>query len=402
MNKYVNFQKQISIGNPSWEEACVEGLLNIAVDHADQARLIDTKGREFINMCSCSYLGLDTHTDIVRRAADAILMAGTLNLPTSRVRIRLSMLDECESALSDYFRCEAILTMSCGAASAGVLPVLASGHLSGGQRPVMVFDKHCHFSMNHVKAVCGDETEVHTCEHNDVSFIEDMCKHHGVVAYVADGAYSMGGHAPVEALLALQEKYGLLLYFDDSHSLSAFGDYGQGYVRSHIPELNDRTIIVASLAKGFGACGGAIFLGKNKYRAILDRFGGPMSWSQYANPACMGAVLGSIEVHRSPELKRRQDRLKDNIALFDSVIPTVDAGAMLPVRVVPVGQPETAVEVSRKMFEHGFYTSAVFFPVVARGTAGLRVMPRADIPAEDIQRFATTVKALVVEKVAMA
>lgn len=49
-----------------------------------------------------------------------------------------------------------------------------------------------------------------------------------LVARVADGAYGMGKSAPIERLLALQGKYGAFLYFDDSDSLSAYGERGEG------------------------------------------------------------------------------------------------------------------------------------------------------------------------------
>jgi 7-keto-8-aminopelargonate synthetase-like enzyme len=38
---------------------------------------------------------------------------------------------------------------------------------------------------------------------------------------------------------------------------------------------------------------------------------------------------------------------------------------------------ETVIEAGRRVFQAGFYVSPVFFPIVARGTAGLRVMLRA-------------------------
>jgi 7-keto-8-aminopelargonate synthetase-like enzyme len=36
------------------------------------------------------------------------------------------------------------------------------------------------------------------------------------------------------------------------------------------------------------------------------------------------------------------------------------------------------IEAGRQVIEAGFYVSPVFFPIVAKGTAGLRVMMRAD------------------------
>lgn len=394
-NQYMNVQKSISIGNPSWESAKQSQLTDLLVEHIGNARLRDQNGHEFINMCSCSYLALDVHPKIVQAAADHVIKAKTVNLPTSRIRIRLGMLDEAEEALASHFGCEVLTALSCSAASVAVLPLMAAGVFSGGERPLMIFDKHCHFSMNQMKPNCGDETEVVSCGHNDLNFIEDACKKNQTVAYVAEGAYSMGGQAVVADLLRLQDKYGLYLYFDDAHSLSAYGDRGEGYVRSFMPELSDRTIIVCSLAKAFGTNGGAIFLGPKEQKDIVRRFGGPMSYSQYINPATIGATIASVEVHRSEEFPILQRQLQDNIALFDSLLPTAHSGNGLPIRLVVLKEAELAVKCSEMLFREGFYSSAVFFPIVARNQAGLRVMVRADMSEHDIRRFAALVKEFV-------
>ena len=391
-NRFINTVRTIELGNASWQLAQDSGLTDRSVVHFPPSRLRDQDGHVFMNMCSCSYLGLEADERLVQRAARYVLDSGTVNLPTSRIRIRLKALDELEDALSAHFECQAFTATSCSAGIVASLPLLAAGVFTEGVRPYLIFDKHAHFALNQVKAICGDETEVTTCAHNDVDFIEDMCRRHRQVAYVADGAYSMGGSAPVERLLALQERYGLFLYLDDSHSLSAYGRKGEGFVRSLMPELNSRTLLVYSLAKAFAANGGGIFMSKHApYLKAFRRFGGPMSYSQYLNPASIGAAMASLDIHRSPELITLQNKLVANIALFDQLVPTEHAGSPSPIRVVPMASPSMAVSVSEAVFKHGFYTSAVFFPIVARDKSGLRVMLRADMTADDIRSFCSLV-----------
>jgi 7-keto-8-aminopelargonate synthetase-like enzyme len=393
-NKYINTARSVEIGNPSWALAQNSGLTDLSIKHAQQGRMQDQNGHLFMNMCSCSYLGLEVDQRLARRAADYVLSCGTVNLPTSRIRIRLKELDELEDALSAHFNCRAFTATSCSAGIVASLPLLAAGMFTDGQRPVLIFDKHAHFALNQVKAICGDETQVVTCNHNDVDFIEDMCKRHPLVAYVADGAYSMGGSAPIERLLALQDKYGMFLYFDDSHSLSAYGERGEGYIRTFMPELNPRTLLVYSLAKAFGANGGGIFMSeKANYQEVFRRFGGPMSYSQYVNPATVGAAMASLDIHKTSELAVLQEKLSSNIRLFDSMFVTEHAGSGLPIRVIPLDSPDMAIGVSEGVFKRGYYTSAVFFPIVARNKSGLRVMMRADMSQSDVLGFCSAVKA---------
>lgn len=392
IHRFRNNQKAIPLGNRGWDEASENRLIELKVRAVEDDRLEGEAGHRFINLCSCGYLGLQSHPAILQGAIDAVRKEGVINLSISRLRIRLGILDEMEAELSDLFRARAITALSASVAISGVLPLIASGHLSDGQPRVMVFDKFCHFSMNHIKPICADETLVLTAPHNDLNFLEDVCKKHPRVAYVADGVYSMGGAAPVAELLELQDRYGLFLFFDDSHSLSLWGGRGEGYVRSFYDELSPLTVIVASLNKGFGASGGVILLGPAEQEPTLTRFGGPLAWSQHLNVPSIGAVRAAARIHASPELALLQAKLRGNIDLFDREMETGERGNHLPIKLVRVGDEELAVHSSRELMRRGFYSSAVFFPIVERGKAGLRVMIRADNRPEDLLAFSQAVR----------
>jgi 7-keto-8-aminopelargonate synthetase-like enzyme len=57
-----------------------------------------------------------------------------------------------------------------------------------------------------------------------------------------------------------------------------------------------------------------------------------------------------------------------------------------------VGEEERAVKLSKELYQRGYYCSAVFFPIVARGEAGVRLMLRADMELEQVRAFCATVK----------
>jgi 7-keto-8-aminopelargonate synthetase-like enzyme len=393
-NRYRNTESMIVHGNPSFQAAKEAGLLDLSVRNTGRGSLELPDGREFINMCSCSYLGLDSHPDVLEGAIEALRREKTMDMAISRLRVRVSILDELEEELSRLWRARTVVTTTASAASAGLLPLIASGHLlPEKQKPVLVFDKAAHFSMNLIKPICADETEVLTSPHNDLNFLEDVCRKHARVAYVADGFYSMGGAAVVKDLLALQDRYGLFLYFDDSHSLSLYGTSGEGFVRTLIGgEVGPRTIIIGSLGKGFGTAGGAVMLGAAHHTDLVGRFAGPLGWSQSLCIPAIGAGLASARIHGSPELHKRQQTLRANIRAFDARIPTRTLGEDFPIKVIEVGPEAAAVERSRRMLERGFYTSAVFFPIVPRGRAGLRIMLRANLSEDDVQRLCDAVQ----------
>src|SRR5215208_3939324 len=188
IHRFRNNATAIPFANKAFEEALHSGLIDLRVHLRPDDRVNDHSGHSFINLCSCSYLGLHSHPAIIEGAIEALRQEGAINLSMSRVRLRLEIIDQLEEELSALFRVRTITTVSASAAIAGVLPLIASGHLSDDYEPrVMIFDKFCHFSMNLIKPICADESTVLTCQHNDLDFIEDACKKYPRVAYVADG-----------------------------------------------------------------------------------------------------------------------------------------------------------------------------------------------------------------------
>ncbi|WP_037772936.1 8-amino-7-oxononanoate synthase family protein [Streptomyces sclerotialus] len=386
-NRFRNNAKSVGIGNSFWDMSERNGLAGIVAELHDGI-LRTEAGHEFVNFSCCSYLDLDSHPKVIQGAIDALRKYGVLDHCIPRSRVQIPALLELEASLGELFAADAISAISASVASAGLLPLIASGHLGNGTRPLMIFDKNCHVSMAQAKPMCADETEVVTSRHHDLDFIEDRCKEYGQVWYICDGSDSLGGYAPVKELAVLQDRYGLQVYYDDSHSTSAFGPRGIGYVRSTIPVLNDRTIVVTTLNKAFGTSGAAILLDGHPHETlrVIERFAGALSYSQPLNTAAVGAGLASAEIHRTDELTALQRRLQDRIALFDARIRTEQSGTTFPIRLVPVDDA-TVIEAGRRVFEAGFYVSPVFFPIVARGTAGLRVMMRAGHTDEQIREL---------------
>jgi len=396
-NKFSNYKKIIQTSNQDWESA-KEGLtceLNAIIKSNNC--FVDQYGRELQHFCTTSYLGLDYNQQILDGAIEGILKAKTLRVANSKNRCKLDMLEQYETALSTLFDSICLSTLSCSAASAGLLPLLASGAFTKNVPPTMIFDRHSHYSMNYMKASCADETEVITAPHNDIDFIEESCKKHKKVAYIADGIYSMGGKADIDGLIYLKSRYGLFLYLDDSHVLSAFGEKGKGFIRPNFETLDDQTLIVASLGKSFGASGGLVMFGTEKQKSLMHRYGGPSNWSQSLNSAAIGAGLASVKIHQTKELTLLQDKLLANIQLFDRLIETAQYGTSTAIRLVACGEAQQANTIAAQLADSGFFTSAVFFPVVPRGRAAIRITLRADMTHETIRLFCSRLLSLIEE-----
>lgn len=383
-----NNQKMIPASEAAWRVAQEANMLGIRVDASrgqNHFREIES-GHEFANLCSCSYLGLNSHPDVLAGGVEALRREAITGLSMAEFRIRLGVMEQLEHELAEHYGGPVLPAVTSSALTAAILPVLGSGHLTQSGPLLMAFDKHAHFSMQFVRPIVADETKVVTVPHNDMNALEDLCRKHPRVAYVCDGVYSTGGATDLPALLTLQEKYGLFLYLDDSHGLVIQGARGEGYVRSRLPAMNERTMVIASIAKAFGATGGIAMLGSRRHYDFLYRTG-PMGWSQALRTAAIGTALGSLRVQRTDELARRQAQLARNIELFDRHVATAQRGDGLHIKVVEVGEQDRAVALSRELYRRGFYCSAVFFPIVPIGKAGIRLMLRGDLPTAQVQAF---------------
>lgn len=388
-----NTAYMINKSRPYFDAAHASGLMAVQGRSTTGRTVILGTGQldsrpEVIDFVRCSYLGLDNHPLIVAGAVDAIEVHRSLHWSCARTRLNFDLLAELEATLSDMFCARVLASSTVMLANLGAMPLLASGQLTGGRKPVVVFDRTAHISLAYHKPVVADETRVETIAHNDIDALERLCREHPVVAYVCDGVYSMGGNAPVKELRQLQERYGLFLYIDDAHGISLFGRQGEGFARSQFPQvLDDRTIIVASLAKGFGASGGMLMLGTAEHEALFRRYSIPYAFSVAPNLAAVGAALGSCKIHRSAELGERQERLAQRIKVFDRRVSTAEQGNPFPIRMIAIGSEAEAIAIARRLLDVGFYTSVTFFPTVAQGSAGIRVCITADHEVRDIEQL---------------
>ncbi len=61
----------------------------------------------------------------------------------------------------------------------------------------------------------------------------------------------------------------------------------------------------------------------------------------------------------------------------------------MPIRTVNLGTEERAVNGTRALLDRGIYGSAIFFPTVAKGKAGIRVCVTSDHTPEEITGLCT-------------
>jgi 7-keto-8-aminopelargonate synthetase-like enzyme len=236
--------------------------------------------------------------------------------------------------------------------------------------------------------------KVELLRHNDLEMLERKIRFlhdkYTKVWYVADGIYSMyGDGAPVQPLIDLLNKYeNFYIYFDDAHGMSWAGPNGAGYIWKYLPAGHPKVVMATSLSKGFGVGGGALICPNKEVKQWLTRAGGSVVFCNQLSPQMMGSGIASARIHLSDEIYQRQDRIKENMRLFNeearkNALPVVDYSDT-PVKFMTVGDHAIAVELNQLLRANGYYANLGSYPAVPYKNSGLRISITSEHTAAEV------------------
>jgi 7-keto-8-aminopelargonate synthetase-like enzyme len=381
------------------DRAVRAGLMQNGIAARTSEGLRLSSGEHVVDFSNCSYLGLDVDPGVVRAARDAVERWG-VHYCCARSRLTIEDNRELERELAGFFGGTVLTFPSVTSAHMSALPLLASGLLlQRDPRPMRILvDRFAHASMQFLRPLLAGEATLETVPHNDLgAVVRALDEAEGAgerVAYVGDGVYSMGTTAPVAELLELSRRRGLLLYLDDAHGTSVFGERGEGLVASALDGPWPETLCVTfSLAKGFGCNGGGIVVPSEVEAAKIRAMGMTFAFSGPLDFAIVGAARASLALHRTPRLEALRQKLRENVALFDAATADLkEREGFSPIRMVPVGDEDRAVAVGERLLADGYYVPVAFYPVVPRQNAQLRICVTARHTEEQIRGLAEAIR----------
>ena len=181
--------------------------------------------------------------------------------------------------------------------------------------------------------------------------------------------------------------------------MSVYGKHGAGYVINQFNrELPEKVILVTSLAKAFGTSGGvAIF--KNKQS--IDFIKKYCSTYIFSGPIITPLISSSIEsakIHLTVEINKLQQRLTQNIQLFDSMINNpakiLNYGLHTPIRALQVGEEVRTIQFCEFLKNAGILTTAAMYPTVAKGKGIIRLGVCANHTNKEIIQLCTRLNQL--------
>lgn len=380
-----------------YERAVGSNLMQVSITGRKGKSVFLPDGRDVVEFVNCSYLGLDLHPRVIA-ASKAVDEEWGMNFCCARSRFSIEPQRLLEEELSALYRGRAITFPSTTTAHISLMPLLASGVLfEEGQthKTCLIFDQFAHSSMQYLKPVLAAEATVETVPHNSLEDLRQQvtaARARGEVpVYVADGIYSMGGLCPARELLDLAEELDFFLYIDDAHGLGIFGERGEGQVLSQIDgDIPDRVILTYSLSKGFGAYGGGLLVQGEWREQLIRSYGQVYAFSAAQTFQAVYACRAVVELHHEGAIAPLQRTLRERVALFDELMG--QSLPFSPIRMVPIGDEANALKAGEELLDAGYFASVVFFPIVRRGSAQLRLCIAANHTEDDIRGVAAALK----------
>lgn len=193
----------------------------------------------------------------------------------------------------------------------------------------------------------------------------------GKLLVFVDSIYSMDGDAaPLEALLAVCERYDAALIVDEAHAGGIYGANGRGKVAEL--GLEDRVFArLHTFGKALG-CHGAVVTGSTALCQYLINFARPLMYSTALPALSLLSIKIAHELLAESEAER--ERLVANVGAFCAAFSALEAPqASGPIQPIVIGGNERTRSIANAIRERGFDVRAILSPTVAPGTERLRL-----------------------------
>jgi len=390
---------RVSKTSDSLDRAFEEGLTGHVITARDGKQVTLTDGSEAVEFVSCSYLGLESHPDLIAAATEAMHRFG-LHFSTSRNRGRPPYLGELEALLSVmYDGAQVAAFTSVSNVHLGLLPLLGVGALPS--YPVadagvaFLVEKTAHASIQVIRGVLEQIGPTRRFDMADPAALPAAVREAAATGrtpiVLVDGVGSMGGLIDVASMLATLEPFGGHLYVDDAHGVSIDGPLGAGYAFEALGgTLPPHVVLAGSLSKAFGGAGGFAVVPSQEDMLILRKFANPLVFGHSIMLPMLAANVAAARLHVDGQVAELQRRLWRNAAEFDRLTggTLVNAGLRSPVRGAQFDTEDEAFAAARRLKQAGVLILPAFYPTVARGTGLMRFTVSALHQQHDLETAA--------------
>lgn len=361
----------------------------------EQGGVVTVGGKKVVMLAANNYLGLANHPR-VREAARKGLEKYGYGMASVRFICGTQPIHrQLEEKIAQFLQMEdSILHSSCFAANEAFFTAMVASDLGHKDyRDIIYSDQLNHASIIdgiRLSRIAVKTTDLKAYAHNDLKQLslwledEESRKYRSRII-ASDGVFSMEGDlGPLRELVDLSNKHNALLFVDESHATGVLGKTGRG-TPEELGVHGKIDVISGTLGKALGgACGGFI-AGKKVLVDFLRQKSRPYTFSNTVPPSIVAASLEAINILE--EDNSLVSKLHENTEYFRREI--VNAGFTIiagkhPIVPVMLGEASTAMDMSQELLELGVYVRGLWYPVVPKGEARLRVQISAAHTREDL------------------
>jgi 8-amino-7-oxononanoate synthase len=365
----MNFSKKIS----SLKQQHLYRSRKVVNGAQDTQIVID--GKSLINFCSNDYLSLANHPQVKEAFKQGVNEYGVGSGASHLVSGHSRAHHELEEALAEYTGQERALLFSTGySANLGIFSALKDD-----------LDWVLQDKLNHASLIDGNQLiglPVQRYLHNDIASLEKKAeKQAGQGMIVTDTVFSMDGdQANIDNLQKISKKTNAILMQDDAHGFGVFE-----------PNIPKNSIYMATLGKAAGTMG-AFVAGNEDFIEFLIQKSRPYIYTTAIAPAICVATLKSLDLIKQGE---QLDKLLVNIDFFRNFSTALNlpiSNSHSAIQPLIIGDSEKALSISQKLFDQGFYVSAIRAPTVPKGTERLRITLSANHTQNQIEQLLVQIK----------
>lgn len=335
-------------------------------------------GRDYVTFSNYNYLGLSHDPRVKQAVHDAVERYGCHAGAARMVGGEIELHAQLEAELADFTGFEAVV-VGVGGYSANVSAV---GYLLD-QRDVIFHDAYMHNS-GVMGAVMSGARRI-AFPHNDMDALETLLQQHRGqyrrAIVLVEGAYSMDGDlVDLPRVIELKRRFGAWLMIDEAHSCGTVGQTGRGVCEHFGLPTTDIDLMVGTLSKSFGSCGGFLAGRKDMIELLKHFCPGLLLYSTGISPANTAAALAALRLMRAEP--GRVERLQNNSRMFKTIAE--DAGldcrtSLAGVPIIPLMiDDDHALSLMSHLLDNGVIAHAVMHPVVPRNAARLRCFISAE------------------------
>ena len=341
-----------------------------------------------VNLCSNDYLGLADNPSLKQSVIEAMARAARIGGTGSRLLSgHAAVWNELEEEFAAFAGSEAALYFGSGyVANIGLLTSLAT------KNDVFFSDALNHASIIDGIRLSGARKIIYS--HRDLNALESSLKENqskpGRKLIVTETVFSMDGDVvPLDAIVALAEKYGVGVIVDEAHATAVHGPDGRGIAMQF---LADGRILAAMHTCGKAlASAGAFVCGTAVLREHLINHARTFILSTAMPPYMAEQIRAALRLaagmntERTELLSRSQDLAKslqrdgwETLGSTTQIVPAV------------IGANDAAVAAAEFLQHAGFAVRAIRPPTVPPGTARLRFSVTHKLTAAELEKLAAT------------